>query len=270
MKKEDSMEALIELILEIVFELFGEIILEFGSALFAHFSSYFNTNTRAKRILKYSIAGIVFSATLILLILALIYKKTIYVGIVTGYFLLLLVTYILKFINKNICKNTKFDKTITWINRSIHYAFPVVLIVLASLNINKATPVIIILSSITLIVYLCINIYRLQNMNRRDAYKKFQKRYAKKSASFKEQNHPKQFLNFLSVNKDHYIKFLQKDATVEDLKLLKGILADLSRYYDSKLFLEVVEEAQERFQYYELEDELRSEKLKMKKIDFRN
>ncbi|MCM1197134.1 MAG: hypothetical protein NC310_08740 [Roseburia sp.] len=58
---------------------------------------------------------------------------------------------------------------------------------------------------------------------------------------------------------------MQIDAKFEDLLLLKGILVDLSRIYDSKLFLEVVEEAQERFLYYDLNDELRSEKVKMEK-----
>ncbi|MCM1197135.1 MAG: hypothetical protein NC310_08745, partial [Roseburia sp.] len=189
-----SMEALMEIIIEVLFEFFGEIILEIGSALFANFSSYLNSNTKAKKILKYSIAGVIFSATFTLLILALCYKKIIYVGIVIGYFLMLLLTYILKFISKNIWKNNKFDMIITWINRGIHYIFPIILIIFASININKATPVIISLSCITLVIYICINIYRFQN--KKDTYKRFKKQYAKKSFVYKEKEKKKQFLNF--------------------------------------------------------------------------
>ena len=259
------MEALFELLIELFIEVFGQIILEALSAGVANFFSYIHTNTKAKKILKTVIAGFIFSATLVLLILALCFKKSLYVEIVIGYFIVLFITYVLKYISRNVWKNHRFEQSVLWINRSIHYAFPIVLIVFAAIYPNKATPILISLSSVALAIYFSINMYRLY-FGRKRTYEKFLKKYKKLFHS--NQNKSKKrirLLKFLSKNKDHYITFLQTDATQEDLEFLRKIFKALCDSYNSMLFLEVVDEAQKRLDAFYFEEEITKEKNKLRK-----
>lgn len=260
------MEALVELLIELVVEVFGQIIFEVLSAAIANFSSYIHVNTKAKKILKYSIAAVVFSATLVLLILALCYKTTIYVEIVVSYFIVLLITYILKYISKNIWKNPTFERTILWVNRGIHYAFPIVLIVFASINVNKATPVIISFSAVALVVYLCINIYRIYFSRHTSSYNKFLFKYKKLLKELNNDSMKKRkILYFLYRNQKNYYTFLQKDIEEDDVKLLNQIFRNLSKTYQSMLFIQLIEDVRNRFDCCELDEEIRIEKERLKK-----
>ena len=259
------MEALFELLLEIFIEVFGQIIFEALSGVFANFASYIQANTKAKKILKYSIAVIIFTATLVLLILALCFKKTLYVELVISYFIALLVTYILKFISKNVWKNRKFEKTVTWVNRGIHYTFPVILIIFASIYVNKATPVIIGISIFVLVIYFFIYIYRVFYKASKNAYEDFKRKYSKKAKTYLDTKKRRQYiLIFLEENKNNYLKYLQTDAKKEDIVLLDDIFLELSSYYNSKLFLEIVEELANQFVYVNLYDKIEKEKENLK------
>ncbi|MDE7263159.1 MAG: hypothetical protein K2N64_00675 [Anaeroplasmataceae bacterium] len=251
------MEALLELVIELIIELFGEILAELISAAFANFSSYIEANTKAKKILKYLLATLIFSATFVLLVMSFWFKKTLYVGLVIGYFIILLLLYIVKFLNRNLWKKSKVEKRIIWINRGVHYLFPMVLILFAIIHRNKATPAIVILSCAALFIYFLIHLYRLQIKNKKSAYISFIKKYRKKAKEY--QLNPQKrivFLNFLSKNKESFIIYIQKDITIEDFKLLKDILIDLSGKYQSRLVLGLLEEAQSRLNYFILNQEL--------------
>ncbi len=157
----ESMEILIELLVEVFGELFFEIIAECLCSVVGNFANYIHDQTKARKILKYIISGLIFSGCLVMVILSFIFQKKLYVILVSCYFLALLILYILKFLNRNVFHATKMEPWLIWINRSIHYAFPIVLIVYAALNQNKATPYIITCSSIAIFIYLCMNIYIL-------------------------------------------------------------------------------------------------------------
>lgn len=256
------MEALIEILVEFL----GEILIELLAALFAHFSSYVSSNTKAKRIIKYCVAAIIFSATLVLLIMSICYKKTLYIGLVIGYFLILLIIYIIKFLNRNIWKNPKAEQAILWTNRGIHYVFPIILIIFSAIHQNKATPAIIILSCVALGIYLGINLYRLETRNKRSSYIDFVKKFRKKSEAYRKNSKKKKsFLNFLYMNKDSFFLYIQKEIQIEDLKLLKKLIPDLSSRYNSKLFLELLTESQKKLECDILDFEISEayEKLKL-------
>lgn len=206
------MEILIELLVEVFGELFFEIIVECLCSVVGNFANYIHVQTKARKILKYIISALVFSGCLVMVILSFIFKKKLYVILVSSYFLVLLILYILKFLNRNVFHTTKVEPWLIWINRSIHYAFPIVLIVYAALNQNKATPYIITCSSIAIFIYVCMNIYRLYYHNNKNS-KPFMRTY-RTFQSFINRYHlikKRYLLNFDIAYLNHMVAFIKQN-----------------------------------------------------------
>ncbi len=151
-----------EILIELLIELFGEIIIQALVALFSHFSGYIHANTKAKRILKNIISILIFSSSLILLFYAIKHKQNLYTKSVLIYFFIIILLYILRYIAQG-KEDYILIKRIIWITRICHYAFPIAMIITTAINFDKASISIIIISSITLFIYLAINCYRLVN-----------------------------------------------------------------------------------------------------------
>ncbi len=229
------MEILIELLVEVFGELFFEIIVECLCSVVGNFANYIHVQTKARKILKYIISGLIFSGCLVMVILSFIFKKKLYVLLVSSYFLVLLILYILKFLNRNLFHATKMEPWLIWINRSIHYAFPIVLIVYATLNQNKATPYIITCSSIAIFIYLCMNIYRLYYHNNRNS-KRFVKSYHTLNLFMKRYHtYKKRCLSSFHITYLNQIVELVK----QNSKLLKQFFEE-SDYEDIQFFVKFI------------------------------
>lgn len=233
------MEALIELLVEVFGELFFEIIAQCLCSVVGNFANYIHVQTKARKILKYIISGLIFSGCLVMVILSLIFKKKLYVLLVSCYFLLLLILYFLKFLNRNVFHKTKMEPWLIWINRIIHYVFPIVLIAYAALNQNKATPYIITCSSIAIFIYACVNIYRLYyhfNKNSKHfmksyhALKPFMKRYhilKKRYLSNFNINYLNQLVGLIKQNSWHLKQFFEESDYTDIQFFVQYILEEL-------------------------------------------
>ena len=153
------MEFLIELFLEVFLEVFFELI----AAGIGGFVNYLDTNSKVRRKLKNVLTFIFYGLCILLITLSLIHKKSFLVIITLSYILVFMLLQLLKYINNNIL-NKKFVEVIYIIlKKIINYAFPILLIVFGSLYLtHQAAKVwLIVLSSLTIFVFMCMDGYRL-------------------------------------------------------------------------------------------------------------
>lgn len=157
------MEELVGALLEVLFEAFGEIIINAIASLIGIFAKKVEDDSVLRNRIKYTIAFIIFGLSILLLVMSLIFGKGFLASIVIVYMIVVLVINIFKYINKNIWNNSKAKIAISWVKRVVHYAFPIVLIVTGSIFLTHKDAIIWldVLSGVALFVYLCIDIYRL-------------------------------------------------------------------------------------------------------------
>lgn len=214
------MEALIEVVGELLIEIFGQLF----SFLVVKLSDKVVKNTKLKKIISYCIAFFVFSCSLVLLILALIYKKELYVLLVCGYFLLILILYIIRYICQNILHASRLHLIVLWINRIVHYVFPFILIIVACNNPNVASIPIVSCSVIAIMIYISVNVYRYHVHKKEIKYENFKKRteiwigkYEKSQSNYYIDclnelfvQNPNNTLQYLSeCSKDHFCFFMK-------------------------------------------------------------
>ena len=87
------MEGLIEALIEV----FGEVILEILGSIIGNFVKVIDTDRKVKKAVKYIIAFIFFGASITLLTLSLIYKKSLLVILTVSYMLIMLILHLLIF-----------------------------------------------------------------------------------------------------------------------------------------------------------------------------
>ena len=166
------MDALVEIILELVIEVFGELIFVGIGKLFTHVGE----SKKALKRTKIIIYSIIASLLLVLLVFSLIYKKGVIVWLVLSYLIFLLIAYYLMFIFNTVLARPRCSTVIRWIVRALRYVFMISLIIAANLTIqdHDARILLIFGSSIGIIVYIFIDAFRIYQYDRRNSYKKLQ------------------------------------------------------------------------------------------------
>ena len=153
------MDALLEIILELIFEVFGE-------ALFVLLGKVFEkigASEKAIKIIKIVIYSTIAIALLVLLVFSLIYKKGILVILVISYLVLLLGAYYLIFIFNVVLARPEGSNVIRWIVRVSRYLFMIAFIVVANIElVDPVAKTILVMGSVLgLIIYYCIDYYRI-------------------------------------------------------------------------------------------------------------
>ncbi len=157
------MEALVEIIFDLIFEVFGEFIFVLIGKLFNKAES----DSKTLKIVKISVYSVIALLLMALLITSIIYKKGLIILFVLSYLGLLLVAYYLIFLFREVMVNPNGEKIIRWIVRIIRYPFTISLIVLASLYLNDeiAKALMITGSVIGLIIFILIDAFRIYRYN---------------------------------------------------------------------------------------------------------
>ncbi len=153
------MEILIEVLGEIILEVFFEGI----AALISSLVNYLDRNKKVRRKLTKVLTIIFYSLCILLVILSIIHKKSFLVLITLGYILIFIIIQLLKYLNKNIFNKNYINILCITLKKIINYAFPILLIVFGSIYLTdiKAKVWLIVLSSLTIFIFMCIDIYRL-------------------------------------------------------------------------------------------------------------
>lgn len=171
------MDELLGVIFELFFEIFFNVIAEVFGEYLSRFVYKVEADSNLKNRIKLTISFIFFGLSILLLILALVFKKTLLVTLTLSYLLVLLVSNLFKFINKNIWKKNFVEIIIGWVRRIVHYGFSITLIITGPMFLTSETATIwlVVLSVIAIIVYLVIDIYKLNRfISKRREYKYYE------------------------------------------------------------------------------------------------
>lgn len=158
------MELLFELVLEIILEIIGAII-EGG---FYKLSDKYMVNTKTKRITKFVIGTLILIGVIAITIYGLATKKGPIIIASLSYILSIVTVRGVLFFNG---KNGKkwIDTLFKWIARILHYGFAITIIVLTIMFVDRpvASPLIIGLSVVAIIILFCVDLHRLRVLEQR-------------------------------------------------------------------------------------------------------
>lgn len=152
-----------EIILEIIIEVFGEAILTIIAEAILAFVNVIDQDKRKKKIIKYIITYLILGLTILLITLSLIFSKKVLAIIAISYMLLSLLFTLIKRVNKDRFNNKVLSLIISILKRVVNYSYPIILIVFGviTLDNNKALISIIVLSIIGFIIFLSIDLYKI-------------------------------------------------------------------------------------------------------------
>ena len=158
-----KMDALVEFILEILFE----VLAEFGGILIGKLFNRVETDKKALKAWKIVIYSIITALIMTLLIVSLIYKKGVIVIAVLSYLGLLLIAYYLIFLFREVMVRKTGEIIVRWIMRFARYAFSITLIVLAFLYLTDEVAQILMItgSIISIIIFVFIDAFRIYRYN---------------------------------------------------------------------------------------------------------
>ncbi len=159
------MDALVEFILEILFE----VLAEFGGILIGKLFNRVETDKKALKAWKIVIYSIITALIMTLLIVSLIYKKGVIVIAALSYLGLLLIAYYLIFIFREVMVRKTGEIIVRWIMRFARYAFSITLIVLAFLYLTDEVAQILMLSgsALAIVIFIFIDVFRIHRYNSR-------------------------------------------------------------------------------------------------------
>lgn len=159
------MDALIEILLEFIFEVFGEVIFTAIGAFFDKAETDRETLKKTK-IVIYSILA---AGLITLLTISLIYKKGIMSIVVVSYLFLVTLVYYLRFFFKEIVVRPRVIPYIVWPLRILKYVFMASLIVMANIFLTDPTAKgwLIAGAIIGIVIYVCIDIFRIRRNSHR-------------------------------------------------------------------------------------------------------
>lgn len=156
-----------ELLFEIIVEVFGELIIWIIGAIFSGLYDIFDEDGTSKKRIKNISAFMLFGLVIGLLIYAIFTKKGLYIRFVLGYLIIMYILRIGSFIGRNYSIN-KLQGFIRVIQSIIHYCFAVSVIWLASIEgVTDGEVVIIIFSIIGIAAFLTLDIFRIIKRCRR-------------------------------------------------------------------------------------------------------
>lgn len=160
----DSMEFLIELLIEIFGELFMTLIAE-GIGAFARRA---DSDDNLRKGLRYGLTYSILGLTILLITLSLIYSKTFLVIIAVSYLLIILLITLFKWLNADLWESRKVKITMEIVKRIIHYAYPILLIVLGSIYLTDLEAILALdlISSIAIIAWFSVDMFKLWRYNK--------------------------------------------------------------------------------------------------------
>ncbi len=152
-----------DFIVEVLIELIVTIIVEGIAAGIAAFGNFVDENKKVKKIVKLSLVFSFFGLSIILFILSIIYKKTLFVIVSLIYMFCLLLTNLFTFINKNMWNNKKVQTSIKILKHIFYYTYPILLIILSILKLENTSAQIsiTILSILAIIIYFSIDMFKV-------------------------------------------------------------------------------------------------------------
>lgn len=161
------MEVLIELLLQIFFEVFGELILTAFIKIIGLFYIKIDKDKLLRSRLKFVLTYVFIGLITILLVNSLLNSTRFLIVISLSYMLFQIVVTLLQIINQD-KKSHPLMKFIYILRKISHYAYPLLLIVFSSVYLDNVGLLssIIIISSMTLVVWFMIDMYRVWKWQR--------------------------------------------------------------------------------------------------------
>ena len=152
-----------EFLIEALIEIFGELILTLIANAIGAFVIHVDGDPKLKRILKTIFTYSILILTTLLIVMSLIYSKKALTIIAISYMLLVLILRIIKRSNDDKIKSKLISILVSIFRRIVHYSYPVLLIIFGALYVKDAAALttIIILSSIAIILWFSVDMYKL-------------------------------------------------------------------------------------------------------------
>lgn len=158
-----------EIVIEAIIEIFGELIITGIVAVFAALYRVYESESRLKKAIKNIGAFLLFGLVLGLLIYALFTKTGLYITIILGYLIIISLIKIASFAAHNF-SSTKPYKYLAVISSLTNYGFGSVIIYFAGLGgVTKGEIMIIILAALGLFVFIILDVFRLVRQRKRRA-----------------------------------------------------------------------------------------------------
>lgn len=156
-----------EIIIEALIEIFGELILTLLAEVIGVFAREVEANSSLKKGLKLGLKYTILTLTIILITLSLIYKKSFLVIIAVSYMLAILLITLVGYLNRDIWKNRIVKIIIEIIRRIAHYAYPILLIIFGALYLTntKAIICLIIISVAAIVLWFSVDMFRVWRYN---------------------------------------------------------------------------------------------------------
>lgn len=152
-----------EIILELIIEVFGELIITILAEVIGSLVKVIDGDEKLKRRLKFIFTYSILGLTILLITMSLIYSKTFLTTIAISYMLLSLLITLAKRLNEDRFDNRAFAITISVFKRVVSYSYPILLIVFSSIYLEnvKVLVAIIILSVVAFILWFSIDMYKI-------------------------------------------------------------------------------------------------------------
>lgn len=236
--------------MDFIFELIGEILFDL---FFWFLDSFFKTienDPRTRKTLKIIFSSLVFIASLILFILAIVYKTYFYLIAVSIYFFLVLLFSIIRFICVRKKTSTHLTNYLSLSLSILHFVFPIILIFLACVYPNQAFGYVLGFSIGFLCIYLCIGIYHLYTHPREKKYKNFEKKMVRFMTYYQKQEREtylKTLVALCKTNPNNRNTYLTSCKEEEFLFYIQNLLPLLLKEKDSSIYLTEVRTYSTRF-----------------------
>ena len=152
-----------EVLIEFLIEVFGELILTIIAEAIGAFVRTVDKDRKLKRILKYTFTYSILGLTILLIVTSLIYAKKFLTIIALSYMLSNLLVRLFKRLNEDRLDNKVVSIVLSILRRLFNYAYPVLLIVFSAIYLTdvRAITTIIIFSSIAIILWFSIDMYKI-------------------------------------------------------------------------------------------------------------
>ena len=152
-----------EFLIELIIEVFGELILTLIANAIGAFVVAVDGDQKLKRTLKMIFTYSILILTILLITLSLIHSKKVLVIVAVSYMLLVLLLRIIKRSNDDKIQSKLISILVSIFRRIVHYSYPVLLIIFGALYVKDAAALttIIILSSIAIILWFSLDMYKL-------------------------------------------------------------------------------------------------------------
>ncbi len=159
-----------EFLIELVIEMFGEIIITLLAKVVEMFAVTVTLNTKLRNMIKNLLSFIFIGLTIVLITISFIHSKNFLVVIALSYSLLQLGFMIVSLITKRDPRFIVTNKIIFVIRKLSHYIYPILLIIFGSIYLTNQNALIWlnILSTLSLLTFFSIHMYRIWRRSRKD------------------------------------------------------------------------------------------------------